>query len=410
MTSRAAPQASGSGAPSSSGWRSAWIFVAFCALSLFARDLAATRFGDDYSIAGVALWGRDFVNVYTSGALANAGRLDILYDVPAYQAYQLELFGASLNAHNYSYPPVTLLYTWLFALLPYPTALLAWLGGTGALFWRAARPYLKDVGLPAWVALAAPASIVNLWAGHYGFLIGALWLGAWSALPRRPVLAGVLIGCMVLKPHLAVLAPLVLLARRDWIAFASAAVTSMGLVALSVLLFGTQIWVTYMGDTAMQQAAMVDDVGAFFLTMMPTVTPALSSLGVPILAATVIQGLVALWAVALLLRHLPSDSREAGLATATGTFLVLPYAFAYDMTVAGLAGLLLFRRASLGLPDRLYIAAAAVALAPMAIMYLNLARLPLAPILSAVQLLMLTGRLSGHAKRRENAQAAAAAG
>jgi alpha-1,2-mannosyltransferase len=410
MSSRASPQASASGSPPSSGWRSAWIFVGFCALFLFARDLAATRFGSDFSIAGVALWGRDYVNVYTSGALANAGRLDILYDVPAYQAYQLDLFGASLDAHNYSYPPVTLLYTWLFALLPYPAALLAWLGGTGALFWRAARPYLRDAGLPAWVALAAPASIVNLWAGHYGFLIGALWLGAWSALPRRPVLAGVLIGCMVVKPHLAVLAPLVLLARRDWTAFAAAAATSIGLVTLSALLFGTEIWITYVGETAIQQAAMVDDVGAFFLTMMPTVTPALSMIGIPVVAATVIQGLVALWAVALLLRHLPRDSREAGLATATATFLVLPYAFAYDMTVAGLAGLLLFRRASEAAPDRLYIAAAAAALAPMAIMYLNLARLPLAPILLAVQLLMLTGRLPGRRKRSENAQPAAAAG
>jgi alpha-1,2-mannosyltransferase len=410
MTSRASPQARGSGSPGAPGWRAAWIFVGFCALFLFGRDLAATRFGEDFSIAGAALWGRDFVNVYTSGALANAGRLDILYDVPAYQAYQLELFGASLNAHNYSYPPVTLLYTWLFALLPYPVALLAWLGGTGALFWRAARPYLQDVGLPAWIALAAPASIVNLWAGHYGFLIGALWLGAWSALPRRPVLAGVLIGCMVVKPHLAILAPLVLLARRDWTAFAAAAATSFGLVALSVLLFGTEIWITYLGETALQQAAMVDDVGAFFLTMMPTVTPALSMIGIPILAATVIQAIVALWAFFLLLRHLPSDSRDAGLATATATFLVLPYAFAYDMTVAGLAGLILFRRASLGAQDRRYIAAAAVALAPMAIMYLNLARLPLAPILLAAQLLMLTGRFPGPAKRSENAEAAAAAG
>jgi alpha-1,2-mannosyltransferase len=410
MISRASPQASGSGPPSAPGWRAAWISVGFCALFLFARDLAATRFGGDFSIAGAALWGRDFVNVYTSGALANAGRLDLLYDVPAYQAYQLDLFGASLNAHNYSYPPVTLLYTWLFALLPYPLALLAWLGGTGALFWRAARPYLAGVNLSGWVALAAPASIVNLWAGHYGFLIGALWLGAWSALPRRPVLAGMLIGCMVVKPHLAILVPLVLLARRDWIAFASASVTSAGLVGLSVLLFGTEIWVTYVGETALQQAAMVDDVGAFFLTMMPTVTPALSMVGVPILAATLIQGAVALWAVVLLLRHLPKDSRDAGLATATATFLVLPYAFAYDMTVAGLAGLLLFRRANLAEPDRLYLAAAAIALAPMAIMYLNLARLPLAPILLAVQLLMLTGRLSGRSERREDAQPAAAAG
>lgn len=400
MSSGAAAQSPGSALPPVAGWRMAWIFIGFCALMLFLRDLTVTRFSDG-SIADVALWGRDFVNVYTSGALANAGRLDILYDVPAYQAFQLELFHAPLAMHNYSYPPVTLFYTWALALLPYPLALITWLGGTGVLFWWAARPYLANVGLPAWVALVAPASIVNLWAGHYGFLIGAIWLGAWTLLPRRPVLAGILLGCLVVKPHLALLAPLVLLMRRDWSAFAAAAVTGIGLVGLSALLFGPEIWITYLGKTAIYQAAMVDDVGAFFLTMMPTATPALCMLGLPAAAALVVQGVIALWAVILLVRYLPADSQRAGLATATATFLVLPYAFSYDMTVAGLAGLIMFRQVATGRPDQLYAIYAAAAVLPMALMYLNLAHLPLAPLLLGFQLLVLLGRIPG---RREDAQ------
>lgn len=373
-------------------WRILWVFVALSAAFLFARDLAATRLADG-SIDQVALWGRDFVNVYTSGALTNAGRLDILYDVEAYQAFQPDLFGAPLVAHNYSYPPVTLFYTWAFALLPYPLALAIWLGGTGALFWWAARPYLADAGLPSWVVLVAPAAIVNLWAGHYGFLIGALWLGAWTLLPRRPVLAGILIGCMVVKPHLALLVPLVLLVRRDWLAFASAAATSVGLVALSILLFGPDIWLTYLGETAVQQAEMVDDVGAFFLTMMPTVTPALFVLGASALIAGIVQAAVALWAIVTLVRFMPANSRDAGLATATATFLVLPYAFSYDMTVAGLAGLLLFRHLVATRSDPLYIVYACAAALPMLLMYLNAAGLPLAPLLLAFQLMALLGRI-----------------
>ncbi|HTU10109.1 MAG TPA: glycosyltransferase family 87 protein [Allosphingosinicella sp.] len=405
MISEAPPRPVGSAAPQASLWRVAWIFVIFCALMLFARDLMATRFGGDGSIADVALWGRDFVNVYTSGALTHAGRLDILYDVPAYQAYQLQLFDAALVSHNYSYPPVTLFYTWAFALLPYWAALILWLAGTGALFWWAARPYLREVRLPGWVALAAPACLVNLWAGHYGFLIGALWLGAWTLLPRRPVLAGMLIGCLVVKPHLAILVPLVLLVRRDWVAFGAAAATSIGLVLLSVLLFGPEIWLTYLGDTALRQAEMVDDVGAFFLTMMPTVAPALSSLGASTVLALLVQGAVALWAVTLLVRHLPKDSRAAGLATATATFLVLPYAFAYDMTVVGLAGLLLFRRAVMAPPGPYHVLYALAAVLPMALIYFNLVHLPLAPLLLAFQLLALTGRVPD---RREDAQQGAA--
>ena len=385
-----------------SGWQMFWIFTAVIGGILFLRDLLNTDTG--LSISGQALWGRDFVNVYSSGTLVLRGRLDILYDVEAYRAFQLGLFDGGLQHHNYSYPPVSLLYTWLFALLPYPVAWVGWLTLTGALFASAARPLLRGAGLPGWLALLAPASLVNLWAGHYGFLIGALWLVAWRLLPRRPALSGVLIGLMVVKPHLAVLAPIVLLWRREWIAFAAAAATTAGLVGLSAAIFGTELWLTYLNETAMMQAAMVDDVGAFFLMMMPTLTPSLAIFGVPTLAAIAVQAAVAIAAVVTVLRYLPSDSEGAGLAAATATFLVLPYAFAYDMTVAGLAGLVLFRRSLEDESRGLALAAGAAAFAPMAVMYLNMLHVPLTPLLIAFQLLVILGLVGWHSRvgRRED--------
>ena len=235
------------------GWRIFWALAGAMFAFVIARDVAQTRWSDG-SIAGVALWGRDFVNVWTSGTLTLRHQLSILYDVDAYRAFQTGLLGDGVKWHNYSYPPVTLLYTWLFALLPYPAALAVWLGGTGAFFARAARPYMREAGLPGWIAL------------------GGLWLSAFHLLPRRPAAAGALIGLMVVKPHLALLLPLVLLARREYRAFAAAAGTVVGLVALSVLLFGWQSWVTYLTGTARLQASMVGDVGTFFITMMPTLT------------------------------------------------------------------------------------------------------------------------------------------
>jgi len=378
------------------GWAAFWIATALVAAMILLRDYLHTRAG--LSIAGNALWGRDFVNVYASGTLVLEGRLDMLYDVEAYRAFQRELFDGGLRHHNYSYPPVTLLYTWLFALLPYPVAWLGWLAGTGALFVQAARPYLREAGLAGWVAILAPASIMNLWAGHYGFLIGALWLFAWRLLPARPVSAGILIGLMLVKPHLAVLAPIVLLWRRQWTAFAAAAATVLALIGVSAALFGFQLWVTYVGETALLQAAMVDDVGAFFMRMMPTLTPALALLGVPTWAAAILQALTAIAALLVLLRHLPRDSEQAGLATATATFLVLPYAFAYDMTVAGLAGLILFRQSLAGRSPPFALAAGMAAFVPLAVLYLNAIPLPVAPLLIAFQLLALLGLIGWKAR------------
>jgi hypothetical protein len=368
-------------------WSGLWIAAGVFAAMLFVRDISVTEAG--LSIGGQALWGRDFVNVHSSGLLALQGRLDILYDPAAYGAFQSGAYDGALRAHNYSYPPVTLLYTWLFALLPYPVAAIAWLAGTGALFAAAARPYLTRAGLPAWAALAAPACLVNLWAGHYGFLIGALWLAAFYQLPRRPLLAGILLGLMVVKPHLAVLAPLVLIARRDWSAIAAAAATAGLLIALSAAIFGTDLWVTYLTETSRLQAAMVDDTSSFFIIMMPTVTPALALLGVPLGLATAVQVALAFGAAALLLWKLPRDSMEAGLAAAAATFLVLPYGFAYDMTAAGLGALLLYARAcrqsGVGGAARSILLMAA--LAPMAVMFFNAALMPLTPLLVGAQLL-----------------------
>lgn len=325
-------------------WRLAWTFVLILVSLLFLQDIFATHFTPWPSIRGHAIWGRDFANVWTSGRLALEGRLDLLYDLKAYSAYQTELFDGALRAHNYSYPPPTLLYTWAFGLLPYPVAFLSWLALTGAAFAFAARPYLRDAGLPAWLALVAPATLLNVWAGHYGLLIGALWLGAFHLLPRRPVVAGVLIGLMLVKPHLAILAPLILARRGEWRAFAAAAATAAALVALSALVFGPELWRTWLGVTVGVQTAMVDDVGTYFLTMMPTIVPTVSAFGLPAAAAWALQILAAAAAVAALLLRMPADSRSAGLAGAVATFLVLPYAFNYDMTVPGLAALLMLAR------------------------------------------------------------------
>ena len=320
-------------------WLVAWVAPLALIFSVVQFDIWTTR--PNGSIHGAALWGRDFANVFTSGNLFWQGKLDILYSVEAYRAFQDELFGPDmLKYHNYSYPPVSLLYTPLFALLPYYVALVVWLVGTGSLFIWAARPYLKSVGLPAAFAILLPASIVNIWAGHYGFLIGALWLGAWNLLDRRPMLAGALIGAMIVKPHLAILAAIMLAARGQWRPFAVAAATSIALVGLSALIFGPELWATYIKTTAGFQAAMVNDVGTFFILMMPTVVPQLSILGVPLQIAIPIQAVVAILTIVAVFRARHMDSRSYGLAGAIATFLVLPYGFSYDMTAANLACLI----------------------------------------------------------------------
>ncbi|MBB3764679.1 glycosyltransferase family 87 protein [Sphingomicrobium lutaoense] len=340
-----------------------------------AADLASPM------INGQAIWGRDFANVWSAGRILFEGNLPILYDIPAYQAWQAEHLAAEMDQHNYSYPPTSLLYVWLPALLPYTAALIFWLVASAAAFFLAARPWLREAGLSSWIALLLPTSALCLWAGHYGLFFGALWLIAWREVDRRPALSGVATGLMIIKPHLALLMPLLFALRRQWRAFGFAALTVGLLVGASILLFGIGPWQTYLSATSGVQLSLVDNVGTYFALMMPSmVTTAFAYGEGPELAwgLQIASGLIVL---ALLIVRPPRDAAALGLLAAIATFLILPYGFNYDMTVVGLAALLLAHRSAIERDwARLVIAALVVSLPP-AMLFIGRIDIRPAPIL-----------------------------
>ena len=368
----------------------AWLFAFVLVFQFASNDVRYALEHGAWQASPGTLVGRDFVNMFTAGHMLFDRGLTSIYDVAAYQAYQSALFDGLVAGHNYSYTPVSFFYVWLFALPPYPVAYLLWTGLTGAAFALAARPYLKDAGLRTWLAVLTPAALLNVWAGHYGFLFGALWLGAWSLLDSRPRLAGVLVGLMIVKPHLAILMPLMLAARGAWRTFFAAAIAVIALVVSSGFLFGWQLWADYVSHTILFQAAMVDQTDQFFLRMMPTAYPAFRLAGLVPAAAWLLQASCAIGAVGALLRWMPRDPHLAGLATATATFLVLPYAFNYDMTIVGIAAVILLHRAPESAPTP-RIAAALVLMLPAAVVFTNTIAMPIAPPL----LLLLLGGLLG---------------
>ena len=379
----------------------AWMFGFFLVLQFAQLDLRYAMTHGDWRSSVGTLIGRDFVNVFTAGHLAADRSLSIVYDVAAYQNYQLALFDGRVLRHNYSYTPVSFLYAWFFALTPYVLSYILWIGLTGAAFVIAARPYLRDAGLPGWLAVMTPAALLNVWAGHYGFLFGALWLGAWAQLDRRPRLAGVLVGLLIVKPHLAILMPLLLAARGAWRAFFYAGLTVAVLIAISGLTFGWQLWADYVTDTLFLQAAMVERTGDVFLRIMPTAYPAFRLAGLAPPAAWLLQAVCAVCAMGALLRWMPQDPRRAGLAAATATFLVLPYAFNYDMTIVGIAAVILLHRAPEDAPVQ-RLTAALVLILPAVVFFTNAMGLPIAPPLLLLLLGGLLGRrwhVTNHAER-----------
>lgn len=318
-----------------------WIVGSLLSLQLFYTDYIHSVGGN---LERKAFWGRDFVNLWGGGHFLREGGAASIYDVAVYRDFVASLFGV-VKPHNYSYPPVTFPIAELFSFLPYGVALAAWLLGTGALFVWAARSWWPRDWHSPWLALLTPAALVNIWAGHYGFLIGALFLMGWQRLgERRPAEAGAWFGLMLIKPHLAALVPLVLLIRRQWLAIAAGAVTVIVLAGATIAAFGVESWRDWLIQGGGKQLSLIDAGGSFYGFMSTSAATAVLRFSDNMNAALAAQAILAAAAIAgLIVASLrPTPIPDLAMLTATATFLVLPYAFNYDLMVVMVAALRLW--------------------------------------------------------------------
>lgn len=284
----------------------------------------------------------DFGIFYTAGRLAAAGQAAEAYRAETVTAAFESFFAVDIDALSWNYPPPLLLPMTALALLPYLAAAGLWgLAGLGA-FAAAVRALLPGRGFLL-AALLFPGTAMALLSGQNGLLVTAALAGGLALLPRRPLAAGMLLGLLALKPNLAVLVPLALLAGRQWRALAGAAATGAALLLLSLLAFGLEPWQGFF--TNLQTIAGWDQAGVLRSWRMPSVYMQARGLGAGL--AMALQGLAALAAAAAVAwiwaRPQPPDLRGAVLAAAVP--LASPYVFEYDLTILVLAVLLLLRDA-----------------------------------------------------------------
>ncbi|MDR3496518.1 MAG: glycosyltransferase family 87 protein [Ancalomicrobiaceae bacterium] len=296
--------------------------------------------------------GTDFLDVYAAGLMARAGHAAQAYDWQAHGAVEASIVAFD-GYYGWHYPPMFLFLAEPLAALPYLAALGLYLAATFALY-LAAMPMLAPrpasaatswpAAAPLWWAAGFPAVFVNLGHGQNGFLTTALLAGGLASMPKRPIVAGVLFGCLAYKPQFAVLIPVALLAGRQWKTFAVAAVTA-GLLALaSLAVFGPDTWRAFFASLQTTRTIVLEQ-GA---TGWPKIVSAFSAvriLGGGIAAAYAVQTattLVAVAAVAWVWVRRPNSALAAGL-TALAVPLTTPYVLDYDLMVLAPAVVLLAR-------------------------------------------------------------------
>ena len=283
--------------------------------------------------------GTDFMTVWSAGQLALSGEPAAAYDYMRHLEVQKQALpwgDREVPYFGWHYPPFFMLVAAVLGLLPYGGALATWTAATLPLYLAAVRAIVPH---RRWLlfALAFPAVFVNLAHGQSGFLTaGLLGLGLLQ-LETRPLLAGVLFGLLAYKPQLGVLLPLALIADRRFLAFASAALTTVTASVVSYLVLGEETWRAFFSSVRVTRTVVLEQ-GAMGWEKMQTTFAALRMFGAGIETAYAAQALVSLGVAVVVVwiwrRPVAMPLKSAALVT--GSLLATPYVFDYDFTLLAL--------------------------------------------------------------------------
>jgi hypothetical protein len=317
--------------PSASSKRLLWISLLACALLMLVSAIlfqAPELLGREKEL-------NDFDTFSIAGRLALEGKAE--------QAYSTQLlFEAEKRAIGraefmpWTYPPPFTVIAMGLAALPVGLAYCLFTGLSLALYLlvlsRIAGPLLPGV-----VIAMLMTFVMLIRTGQNGFLTGALV--GWFALAfeQRKAQAGVPLGLMIIKPHLAAgIALLTLLERRlAIVAIAGAVMVATSLLATAIL--GAGIWQAFMH--AVHEATALLEGGHYPLFRMTSIyaclrssglDPATALAGHAIGAAIAVLCIVGLWFKA-------EDRRLVMAATLVGSLFISPYNYDYDLALLGLA-------------------------------------------------------------------------
>ena len=206
-----------------------WTAVLFQAPELLGREKSLT----------------DFDAFYIAGDLALQDRAGDAYRAVKMLVAQQEV-SSRPSFMPWTYPPVFTLVVEALAHLPIGAAYLAFVLITFAFYvhilWRIAGRFLPGV----FIAILPLVPLI-VRTGQNGFLTGGLIGWFLLAFMERRRSAGIPMGLMIIKPHLAVGIALLSLLERRWVTMAIAASVVIAALGLATFVYGIGIWPAFFG-------------------------------------------------------------------------------------------------------------------------------------------------------------------
>lgn len=340
--------------------------------------------------------GRDAYNFWAAGMLAFDGRISEIYNNEAFSLAIKQLLGPEAGLHVFPYPPPALLGVAAFGWLSYEATLILWsVIGFFAFFFAINLPDFKKSIV--WLTVLMPLAWCNIVLGQNGLLTAALFIGGLRLAHSRPIIAGILIGCLAYKPTLAVLIPFALLFERRWTVIISATITLLILCVLPILIWGSHVWGDYLQQAVPFQGLLLEHGTGLAQTMKLTPFMSMRLLGYEIGTAYLVQtlfSLVTLFTIAIYFLKRKFSNQFTSLdilILAIATILIVPYTHFYDLTLMT-GGILLLAKQDIvkheSLPYKSY-TFTLLYMMPITGLILNIFLIPITPFIFLIFLLLL---------------------
>jgi hypothetical protein len=277
----------------------------------------------------------DFDVFHIVGQRVWLGDADLAYQFEKFLDMQRAASGGSNDFMPWTYPPQFDLLLAPFALVSTGMAYFLFIAATLVFYLIVLRSIAASHFVLALIVLL-PAMEVTIASGQNGFLTAGLIGLVCLFFEERPIAAGLALGLMVIKPHLAITFAAYAILTRRWVVVVTAGAVVLVSSLLCTLVFGPQIWAALM--QSVHDSAIFLERGYYPLYRMISFYAALRTLGLPASAAFLGQTVVATCCLGIIViawyRQFPA--RWCLGLTAMLAVSISPYAYDYDLPVFGI--------------------------------------------------------------------------
>lgn len=281
--------------------------------------------------------GDDFDQIWAAGRLMLRGLPCAPYMPGLLDIYIRGLTGIQGIVYLFVYPPPTLIFAIPFGVGGLAASEIAFVTFAICSLCVALRLTIRLNRAALTACVLSPAALVSFLSGQGGALEAALLVPCLAVGGSRPLLAGLLAGCLIWKPQAAILVPVCFLAGGRIRALLAAAAVTLVFVVGSTAWMGTLPWRLWWATLPHLTSDLMNR--DLFVYYMASPLASMVVLHAPWAAAVAMQAAATIAAMAVAWvawRRAPGNPVAVAAALAL-TPLAAPYSFTYDMVGATIA-------------------------------------------------------------------------